>query len=75
MKKTLLLICLSFAGTACFANSNQQVTNTVIGNGIGIGSALAICICWSETKSVLTSALAGLFGWFFVLYYLIIRKR
>ena len=59
---------------SCFAN-NTQVTNTVVGNGIGIGSALAVSICWNRTHSVLTSALAGLFGWFYVIYYLLIREQ
>ncbi|TKC58207.1 hypothetical protein FBD94_19575 [Pedobacter hiemivivus] len=60
---------------SCYADSTQQVKNTVVYNGIGIGSALAVSICWSRTHSVLTSALAGLFGWLYVIYYLIIRDR
>jgi hypothetical protein len=74
MKETLILITLPIADII-LGGSNQPVTNTVIGSGIGIGSALAVSICWTETKSVLKSAIAGLFGWFFVIYYLIIRER
>ncbi|TKC13280.1 hypothetical protein FA048_03600 [Pedobacter polaris] len=54
---------------------DRAVSNTVIGNGIGIGSALAIAICWTRTNSVLTSILAGFFGWLYVIYFLIVRER
>lgn len=70
-KKMLLVILLLVDSTLLFADS--QTTTTVIGNGIGIGSALAIAICWTRTNSVLTSILAGIFGWLYVIYYLLIR--
>lgn len=72
-KLLLLSILLMADSTLLFADS--QTTNTVIGNGIGIGSALAIAICWTRTNSVLTSILAGIFGWLYVIYYLIIRDN
>ena len=67
--ETLALLSLNLV------DPKQTITNTAITSGIGIGNALAVSICWSETKSVLSSAIAGLFGWFFVIYYLIIRER
>lgn len=74
-KSVLLFIAILFVNsTPIFAN-NSEVSTTVIGNGIGIGSALAISICWTRTNSVLTSILAGFFGWFYVIYYLIIREN
>ncbi|EDM36977.1 hypothetical protein PBAL39_18924 [Pedobacter sp. BAL39] len=75
MKKRCLLIIFLLAASNCFAQSPDQTTTTIIGSGIGIGSALAVAICWTRTNSVLTSAIAGFFGWFFVIYYLIIRNR
>ena len=75
MKKTLSILLFLLISIPCFADSTGQVKNTVIYNGIGIGSALAVSICWSRTKSVLTSALAGLFGWLYVIYYLIVRNN
>lgn len=39
--------------------------------GTGIGSALAVAISWSLYKSVLWAALHGLFGWFYVIYYVL----
>lgn len=68
MKETLLFLSLNVIG------SNPTITNTGITSGIGIGNALAVSICWSRTKSVLKSAIAGLFGWLYVIYYLITRE-
>lgn len=53
----------------------DETSTTIIGNGIGIGSALAIAICWTRTNSVITSIIAGFFGWLFVIYYLMIREK
>jgi hypothetical protein len=74
--KTLSLCFLFlFIGISSLFAQNTEITNTVVGNGIGIGSALAIAICWTRTNSVLTSIIAGFFGWLYVIYYLIIRNK
>ncbi len=41
--------------------------------GISFGSALAIAISWSVNHSVLWAILHGVFSWFYVVYYLIVR--
>ena len=41
--------------------------------GIGFGAALAITISWSLHKSILWAIVHGLFSWFYVIYYAIIR--
>ena len=41
--------------------------------GIGFGSAQAITISWSVNKSILWAIVHGLFSWFYVIYYAIIR--
>lgn len=46
---------------------------TVVSSGITFGSALAITISWSINKSVLWAIIHGLFSWFYVIYYLIVR--
>ncbi len=48
-------------------------TNTVVSSGISFGSALAITISWSLNHSVLWAIIHGLFSWFYVIYYLIVR--
>lgn len=42
-------------------------------SGISLGSALAIAISWSLNKSVLWAVIHGIFSWFYVIYYLIVR--
>ena len=41
--------------------------------GLSLGAALAVTISWSMYKSVLWAIIHGIFGWFYVIYYLIIR--
>ena len=38
-----------------------------------IGAMLAVLVCWS-TNSILISALAGVFGWFYLIYYVVIIR-
>jgi hypothetical protein len=47
--------------------------NTVVSSGISFGSALAITISWSLNKSVIWAIVHGLFSWFYVVYYVIVR--
>ena len=39
--------------------------------GFGFGSALAITISWSQWHSVLWAIVDGVFGWFYVAYFVI----
>lgn len=46
----------------------------VVKSGVGFGSALAIAISFTSYKSVLWAIIHGLFGWFYVIYYLLTRE-
>jgi len=46
---------------------------TIVSSGITFGSALAITISWSVHKSVFWAIVHGIFSWFYVIYYLIVR--
>jgi hypothetical protein len=46
---------------------------TVVSSGISMGTALAIVISWSLEPSVLWAIIHGIFGWFYVLYYIFTR--
>lgn len=48
-------------------------SKTIIRNGIGFGSALAIAISWSVHKSVLWAIIQGFFSWLYVIYYVVTR--
>ena len=49
------------------------VRREAIRNGIGFGSALAIAISFTTHKSVLWAIVHGIFGWFYVVYYVLTR--
>jgi hypothetical protein len=48
--------------------------NTVYySTGIGLGNIIAVVISWSVNHSVLWAIIHGIFGWFYIIYYLIVR--
>ena len=52
-----------------------EATQTVyVSNGIGIGSALAIVCSWQRNRSILWGILAGIFSWFYVVYFAVTRR-
>ena len=51
-----------------------EATQTVyVSNGIGIGTALAVVSSWQRNRSILWGILAGIFGWFYVIYFALTR--
>ena len=46
---------------------------TTASTGLSLGSAIAVVISWSMYKSVLWSIIHGIFGWLYVIYYVITR--
>jgi hypothetical protein len=49
------------------STSRVEVTKA----GVGFGSALAMAISFNVNRSVFWAILHGLFGWFYVVYYII----
>jgi hypothetical protein len=45
----------------------------VVRSGIGLGSALAIVISWSQHESILWAIVHGILSWFYVIYYAFTR--
>lgn len=46
---------------------------SVTTGGIGFGVILAIVISWTVNKSLLWAIIHGIFGWFYVIYYLLLQ--
>lgn len=46
---------------------------TVVKNGIGFGSVLAITISWSANHSILWAIIHGCLSWLYVVYYALVR--
>lgn len=41
--------------------------------GVGLGAVIAVVISWSRNASILWAILHGILGWFYVIYFAIIR--
>lgn len=76
-KIKLTSIILLLFSIECFSQQtgSTRMTQTVVTNGIGIGSVLAIVISWDRNKSILYALLHGILGWFYVIYYVIVREK
>ena len=51
-----------------------QVAQTGIGAGTAIGISLAVVCSWQRNRSILWAILAGIFSWFYVIYFAITRR-
>ena len=52
-----------------------EAQNTVyVSNGLGFGAALAIVCSWQRNRSILWAILAGIFSWFYVIYFALTRR-
>ena len=75
-KIKLTLIFLLLFSLECYSQQtgNSGINQTVVKNGIGIGSVIAIVISWDRNKSILYAILHGIFGWLYVIYFAIGRE-
>ena len=51
-----------------------QTVHTVTQTGIGLGSAIAVVLSWHRNRSIFLTILAGIFSWFYVIYFAFTRK-
>ena len=49
-------------------------TGQVIQTGVGLGSVIAVVCSWERNKSILWAILAGIFSWFYVIYFALTRN-
>jgi hypothetical protein len=67
----------SFSNKASEMTLLAQVTaqtQTIAQSGIGLGSVIAVVCSWQRNRSILWAILAGIFSWFYVLYFAASRK-
>jgi len=55
------------------AHITNQASHTVTQTGIGLGSAIAVVCSWQRNRSILWAILAGIFSWFYVIYFALTR--
>jgi len=46
---------------------SSQTTYT----GVGFGTIIAIIVSWTTNHSILWAIIHGIFGWFYIIYYLL----
>ena len=74
MKAVFIFIFLFISMSLAFGQDGSTLGTTymhVMSNGIGIGSAIAVVASWSRNKSVLWAILHAIFGWIYVIYFVI----
>ncbi len=54
---------------------DSETKRSVITNGIGLGSVIAGITSWERNKSVLLAIIHGVFSWFYVIYFVLTRKK
>jgi protein-S-isoprenylcysteine O-methyltransferase Ste14 len=70
----LLILFIAFEGFSQ-DSIDTYTKNTIVRNGIGLGSVIAAITSWERNKSVLWAILSGIFSWFYVVYFVITRKN
>ncbi|WP_299826388.1 hypothetical protein [uncultured Pontibacter sp.] len=67
-----LLLVLLLCATTLYAQT-ADTTKTVINNGVGLGSVIAVVASWSRNRSILWAILHGIFSWLYVIYFALTR--
>ncbi len=74
MKKSIVFtICLLLSSVSMFAQESTTEM-TIIREGVGLGSVVAVVLSWDRNKSILLAILHGIFSWLYVIYYALTRK-
>jgi fucose permease len=48
-------------------------SKVVAGSSLGFGAVLAMVMSWTLNQSILWAVIHGVFGWIYVIYYMIVR--
>ena len=51
----------------------QFTPNSAAHSGITLGAAIAVVCSWERNRSILWAIIAGLFSWFYVIYFALTR--
>lgn len=72
-KFTLIVIFILISPYALPINEELVTSQTIIRNGVGLGSVLAVVLSWDRNKSILLAIIHGFFSWLYVIYYALTR--
>ncbi len=75
MKVCVLIILLTLTALPLFANTPLAVnfSSSSAAGGIGLGSVIAVIASWSRNQSILWAIIHAIFGWLYVIYFVITR--
>jgi hypothetical protein len=62
------------AAMALLAQVPAQIQTQTVTYGVGLGSVIAVVCSWQRNRSILWAILAGIFSWFYVVYFAATRK-
>ena len=62
------------AAMALLAQVPAQIQTSTVTYGVGLGSVIAVVCSWQRNRSILWAILAGIFSWFYVVYFAATRK-
>ncbi len=68
----LLLVAVE---TFAHEGSGAVINKTIVKNGIGLGSVIAVVISWDRNKSILFAIIHGALSWLYVIYYYFFIKE
>lgn len=46
----------------------------IVQSGVGLGSVIAVVCSWERNRSILLAIIAGIFTWFYVIYFALTRR-
>jgi len=69
------LLLLASTAFAQFTNPTGATNNIAIQGGVGLGSVIAVVASWSRNESILWAILHGIFGWLYVIYFVVTREQ
>lgn len=76
MKKqySILFFILFFSINAFSHTEANEINDTVVKSGIGLGSVVAVVTSWDRNKSILLAIIHGIFSWLYVIYFALTQK-
>jgi ABC-type Fe3+-siderophore transport system permease subunit len=51
-----------------------DTSTVVVQSGVGLGAVIAVVCSWQRNRSILWAILAGIFSWFYVIYFALTRQ-
>lgn len=75
-KLSILVLFIVLFSLDCYSQTgvSSDVKQSVVKNGIGLGSVIAVVASWERNKSVLFAIIHGIFSWLYVIYFVITRS-